>query len=252
MKSTNSNTKFTFSSDCLIVLSSFVILSSCTVKSQEVPTPRRFSSLISMTHNQINTAYSLDDFKTRMGKYGCHCFQENKRNPGGSGPAVDDIDSACKKLSDCHKCVNIQHGKNFQGNDNLSDREHYHWSLDNGALDCSKNEGSRLSMCLCDKKFAEEMKLVWNDNNFNEFYWKNNKHTKNNPTFDEITTCKVNNNHGALNRADACCGSSFPEMKPYSTNKRDCCVKNDGTASVFSQVTHQCCSDGEVRVMGAC
>ena len=52
---------------------------------------------------------------------------------------------------------------------------------------------------------------------------------------------------------DQCCGV-FPERKPFnpgSAGQKECCEK-DRVATVFSTITHMCCSDGSAMKLGEC
>lgn len=208
--------------------------------------PRRFNSIVSMAYSQVTTAYSRGDFEDRISKYGCHCFPGDSKAAGGQGPAVDALDASCKKLSKCHKCILLELGENsIDVNDGR-----YSWEQANdGSIDCSNNaEGSpRRALCECDAQFANEMESLWDDSVHNEFYWKNNRHARQNPTFDETAFCVPPGNGNG--QADACCGLGFPAMEPYNSAQKSCCALS---GVVFNTVTHDCCVDGSISSIGGC
>lgn len=209
----------------------------------EAPDQRRFSSIIGMAFSQVTTAYDRGDFEDRISKYGCHCFPGDTKSAGGSGPPTDAIDAVCKKLGKCHKCVQLEFG---EGAIDVNDGR-YSWELANdGSIDCSKNGNERLALCECDAQFANEMKTVWDDSAHNDFFWKNNRHARQNPTFDHDATCVTS---GSGSAADACCGNGFPSMEPYTTADKGCC---DVSGQIFNVMTHECCHDGTISSIGAC
>ena len=215
---------------------------------------RRFKPVISMAYSQVNTAYTRTEFEDRLQKYGCHCFIGKGTQPGrsrvagGIGPTMDELDSNCWKLARCHKCINIEFGPNAI--DVHFDR--YAWEQDpnDGSLSCAKNDPGtpRRALCECDKQYAERTKLTWTDDNVhNEFFWKNNRHARQNPTFDRDAVCISNGPADYM--ADDCCGNDFPNLTPYATAQKSCC---QGSGKVFNSVTHECCLDGSVRAVGSC
>lgn len=215
-----------------------------TTESGEI-TERKFNSIVSMAYSQINTSWDRKTFENKINKYGCHCFPNGSKAAGGTGPAVNSVDSACKQLYKCHKCVQLTFGDNAVD----VDQGRYTWGInDDGSLNCEKNNknASRKALCECDKAYAENMKLVWSDDSYNDFYWLANKHSKKNPTFVYDDTC-VSAGNGDGNGADTCCGIDFPKMEPYYSGDRGCCQE-----TVYNKFTSECCSDGSVGSIGSC
>lgn len=207
--------------------------------------PRKFNSIVGMAHSQVTTSLDKNDFGDKINKYGCHCFPNGSKAAGGTGPAVDAMDSLCKKLYKCHKCIQIEYGMDaIDVNDGR-----YTWAVeDDGSLSCDKNKNNpaRLALCECDRAYAYAMKNVWDDDSFNQYYWLNNKFARQNPdqVFSYEDTCVAN---GGGQSADTCCGAAFPEKEPYDSTQRGCCGN-----SLFNVFTQECCQDGSVGSIGSC
>jgi len=214
-----------------------------------VPTlePRRFHSIVTMAYSQVTTSLTKNVFEEKIRKYGCHCFPLDTKSAGGQGPAVDAMDSLCKKLYKCHKCINLEFGVEAidvnQGK--------YTWQLDDqtGLISCDKNaqNPARKALCECDREYAYHMKNLWDDNSFNGFYWKNNKWAKQNPTFDFDNTCMQAGGSGSGGKADMCCGDAFPNKEPYDSSQKACCG-----STIFNAVTQTCCAADHIASPGSC
>jgi len=216
------------------------------------PAPRRFNSIVSMAYSQVSTNLSKNDFEAKIKKYGCHCFPADTKSAGGTGAAVDALDSMCKKLANCHKCINIEFGTEaIDVNDGK-----YTWGLENdGSLNCDKNakNPARKALCECDREFAYNLKSEWDDNsNFhNEYFWLNNRHARKNEgsVFSYEATCQSTGGNGGNNNnggGDACCGIAYPHKEPYKTGSRACCGNE-----LYSLVTQECCGSEAVAI-GTC
>ena len=182
---------------------------------------KKFSAIVRFTYSQVTTSLDISVFNKRVQNYGCHCFGEGSRTVGGQGPPVDTLDSICRDLARCHTCVDFDHG----GIDTATEK--YKYNITGSSIDCSMNTVQhKLDQCLCDKKFAEDVGAMWDDNSFNTFFWHGKNNVKVNPVFDKEQTCvKVGGNAN-----DACCGS-FPSRRPYASIAMDCC--NDGSLAAI-------------------
>ena len=213
--------------------------------------PRKFNSIVGMAHSQVTTALSKDDFGEKINKYGCHCFPNGSKAAGGVGPAVDDMDSLCKKLYRCHKCIQIEFGEDAVDVDD----GRYTWALQgDNTLSCEKNQNNpaRKALCECDRDFAYAMGEIWSDDGFNPFYWLSNRNARHEgkekndgSVFDYDQTCQPAANGSGP--ADACCGASYPNKEPYDSTQRTCC--NDVLINVLTQ---ECCGNGSVGSIGSC
>lgn len=192
---------------------------------------RRFAAIGKFINATVTTSFDLPTLNKMIQNYGCHCFPNGSRSPGGHGEAQDGTDSLCRTLARCHACVELDHNGDFNSVTADCDPEGgYKYSVDSstGALSCGLNtELCKMNACECDKKFAEDLGALWDDSAFDYGLWNN----KNNAlaTLDYSTTCVKQSG----NSNDECCGT-YPERRPYSS------------------LAHECCSDGSVAAIGSC
>jgi len=193
---------------------------------------RRFAAIGKFINATVTTAFDLRTLNKMIQNYGCHCFPNGSRSPGGHGEAQDGTDSLCRTLARCHACVELEHNGDFNSVTADCDPEGgYKYSVDSstGVLSCTLNtEQCKRDACECDKKFAEDLGALWDDNDFDYGLW-NAKHNAL-ATLDYSATCVKQSG----NSNDACCGLAYPEKRP------------------FSSMAHECCSDGSVAVIGSC
>lgn len=212
---------------------------------------RKYNHIVKMAKSQMNTKYSLRQIFKMLQNYGCHCFPGQTRAAGGHGPAVDEQDSLCKDLARCHRCVEMDHGADqIDVND-----DKYRFNVVNGAISCARNtekgwHQSKRDLCECDAAFANAIGAMWNDDNFNEYYWQNpkdmkliNKGKAPNDKFDMVGTCQVIGG----GKADSCCGS-YPARFPYESSEKQCCQSTEA----YNPVTQECCDNGMVASPGDC
>ena len=201
---------------------------------QEAPEERKFSHIVKMVHDQISRAGSAWDSKTvnkKLQNYACHCFPGNNRVAGGAGPAQDGIDSLCKKLARCHKCISDDYGISAFNAEWDADVGKYRWSADlNGDITCAANDDQfKRDLCECDAAFATAMgaQHFWDDAAWSNAMWGNRKNTG--YTLNYETTCV--GPQGA--ESQECCGT-YPDRQP------------------FQSLSHECCMDGSVATIGSC
>merc|ERR1712226_658570 len=248
------------------------------VKAEE-PTTRKFNSLMSMAYSQSTTGLSKEDFSSRLNNYGCHCFINGAKNPGGHGHPVNEIDEACRDLYRCRKCIEIEYQVD---NDFIVDGR-YTWGIDKpNTLNCRKNakNKARKALCECDRHFAITIGDVWTDLFYDFSFWRDDKNMKENQTFNYDKRCRAVGNgvmsssaassatSGAINwgsnspqspspiiskpqaipssHVDKCCGSGFPYMQPFDSAQKSCCG-----STLFSTFSQECC-EGKVVGMGSC
>lgn len=219
---------------------------------------RRFNSIVSMAFNTVTTTYNRNDFESRIKRYGCHCFPGSNKSDTerhsaiGSGKAVDDIDNVCRRLSRCHRCIEIMYPGEIDVNDG---RYAWDYDINTKMFDCSKNKNpARLALCECDASFAVEMGKTWDDNSYNESYWLNNRNNRQQgeASFDYEATCSKNKvpggngNGNHVTVADKCCGVGF---EPYNSANKNCC---EASGKVYDPNLHECCEDGSVKTFGGC
>lgn len=211
---------------------------------------RKYKSIVKMAHGQSTTSYSPKEYFSRMQNYGCHCFPGQTRAAGGAGGAgVDEQDELCRQLARCHRCVSLE----FDDID--VNKDGYKWELDgdNKIVCKDNNNAAKMALCQCDAKFSMDFGAMWDDSTFNEYYWLAPGQIKKFPNvdrFDYDDTCPQNDGAGdASGNVDACCGTGYPNMTPYNTAHKECCVSAGIT---FNAVTHECCGNGSVAAFGSC
>ena len=197
-------------------------------------TPRRFSALAQFLTTKLNslsdTPIDQAEISQKLQNYGCHCFQEMNDLVRGQGPPVDELDNLCKKLFKCHQCVNkIDYpGEGCE----FTSSYKYQQVPELFCEPVGTNTACQKEQCECDLKFAEELAELWvgDDWEFNNFYWKQRKNVKKNPTFDKEAVCYQS---GSAEETDKCCGQPGSRV-PYNSDLRECCT------------------DGKLRGFGAC
>merc|ERR1712113_180176 len=167
------------------------------------------------------------DFMRQINNYGCHCWTKpNTESIGYKGNPLDGIDRSCRTLKSCHTCINLQ----FENCDPVTTkyRAKVHKNSD-GTIDIqctntinqkkNNNGECKRSLCECDKQFAEQVALSWHE--WEDKKWK----LDNKDLFDKACQATSSNVNGRLLNSgppDQCCGSSYPDMKPFSTSSHTC------------------------------
>jgi len=195
----------------------------------------------------------------RLKGYGCWCNPKFGKAPypdhamPHDGHAVDELDEACRKLTQCQKCLNIEDAQcpSSSGFAFLSgDKYPGKTSCDNRK---NRSNQCRMNACKCAEDFANNIRDVYLGSNwsFNGEYflhrrfWKK-KEKRGEPSMDYEGTCTTVASGG---RPLECCGPSFPNKKPYDPTERSCCSK---AARAYTMAFQECCADGRVRPLGEC
>jgi hypothetical protein len=212
---------------------------------------RKFSAIVEMIMGKVTTALDAGTVSKMIQNYGCHCFPNadsaSDRIIGGLGQPKDALDSQCRTLYRCKKCVDME----FPGACDV-DQGKYKYTIDDaGNVDCSQNTGCQLAQCTCDKEFADQVGSFWADADHNGDYWLNKKHVQQqnnagNAVFEYASDCVA---QGTNVTPDACCGNSYPSKIPYATSNRACCATS---ARTYNSVTEECCADGSIKAPGTC
>lgn len=179
-------------------------------------------------------------FIQMVNNYGCHCWTRHKsEHIGHKGQPLDEIDAACKRLSQCHACLASPIAK-FAAEGKTCDpiTQKYRASLfkngDTLEIECKNTLNARgtnhgdckRQLCECDKQFAIDVAESWN-------HWEESKHNLDGKqAFD--SACPTSGGTRTLNRAnDSCCGT-WPHVKPYSSKYQQCV--DDNVMSLGSQL----------------
>jgi len=184
--------------------------------------------------------------------YGCWCLPDltHADLTPRFGVPIDPIDGSCKKQSQCYDCAKMDHGE-----DCLSDHVGYKYELvsdvndpDNHmkkTINClndpnrSKRSCNR-AICECDKKLAEDLRT-------NYGFWVEGHHQEQGG-FD-TSVCQPDTHQKGSGTA-ACCGPNDGPRMPFRTGEfgqRGCCG-----STTFDSTLQECCSDNDVRFIGAC
>lgn len=157
-------------------------------------------------------------FAQRMNNYGCHCWPDYPQieNLSGQGASLDDIDSSCHKLQDCHACLKQEYGAEVC--DPVNTR--YKARLVGDEIRCmNKSTGKQAckrNLCECDKKFSNEFAASFGS-------WSSEfAALKEKSIYDDF--CRKAGGRGydsALFVKDSCCGT-YPDIKPYSSQTHEC------------------------------
>ena len=90
-----------------------LIFSSALVSAQnnqtDVLSTRKFSAIMDMVFAaNIDTEHEQSTFWKMITNYGCHCFPGYSRSVSGMGKPKNVVDSACRSLQRCKKCIEIE------------------------------------------------------------------------------------------------------------------------------------------------
>lgn len=236
------------------------------------PEERKLSSIVEMLWHKLDQTPSgniqvqtvsegvVEISKKLFGKYiqnyGCHCFPGDTRKVGGQGLPRDALDSACRDLHRCHKCVNIE----FPDQCDTAGGGYKYQRNDDATVTCMEKNikpDCQTPQCLCDDAFSDAVKSFWNYNDadgawkYDHDLWLNRKYvgqtTKiGGSVFDYEASCELT--FGVA--ADACCGDAYPNKIPYNTGSgKECCASAAMTYNTAFQV---CCKDDISTVANGC
>ena len=180
---------------------------------------------LDMVHGQISLAgvsqfTSANPFSSVLKNYGCYCFHDSVHG-GVSGKPQSGIDSLCKKLAQCHKCISDDYGVPATMEWEFGHFMEYEWSILNGDIGCAVNSDQhKKDLCECDAAFATATGALFADGN-----WPFTTHGM----FVNIAATCVGSQGGEAE----CCGT-YPNRKPFQT------------------MSHECCADNSVATLGSC
>merc|ERR1711972_443944 len=188
---------------------------------------KKFNHMFQMVWSQVEPKTSLSnrDIKNLIRNYGCYCLPIGTRaNTALMGPPVDAYDKACKDLTRCYKCLDMDYEVNPS-----EDRFRWGYSTDN-EIQCNdgRNSEAQKAHCECDAAFATTLGALWDDSTYNRANWD---HRSNDAfSLDKEAVCV-----GSGGQTDECCGE-YPNRSPYNN----------------ADVGKMCCDDGNVRDVGSC
>lgn len=185
--------------------------------------------------------------------YGCWCLPDADHADFTPrfGKPVDEIDSACKRMAQCYDCAKSDHGESCDSSSvgykyelhNDPNDPNNHWKNSIVCTDDPVKKGCKRSICECDKKLSEDLR-----ENFG--FWVQGHHQ----TQGDFDTSMCQVEHCTSGNCQArgpveCCGDNTGPRFPYRSNngQRKCCGNK-----TYDSTVQECCSDGDVRFMGAC
>jgi len=163
------------------------------------------------------------EFMKKINGYGCHCWTKpNTEDIGYKGQPLDGVDRACRTLHSCHTCINLD----FQDCDPVTTK--YRAKVvknGDGTIDIqctnsmnakgTNNGECKRSLCECDKQFSEQVAQQW------QTWDEGNWNLEGRGLFD--AACVTNGARSlSAGPPDQCCGTSYPDMKPFSTESHTC------------------------------
>lgn len=165
------------------------------------------------------------EFLQKINGYGCHCWTKPGTEAiGYKGQPLDNIDTACKTLKSCHTCIELD----YNNCDPVTTKYRAKVSKQpDGTLDIqctntmnkkgTNNGHCKRSLCECDKQFAFNVAESWKD-------WSSqNWDLEQNGIFG--ATCVTNDKDSRMLSSgppNKCCGTTYPDMKPYSSESHTC------------------------------
>lgn len=163
------------------------------------------------------------EFMRRINGYGCHCWTKpNTENIGYKGQPLDGVDRACRTLHSCHTCINLDYNecdpvttkyraKVVKNGDGTIDIQCTNTMNAKG----TNNGECKRSLCECDKQFSEQVAADW------QTWDEGNWNLDGRGLFD--AACVTNGARSmSAGPPDQCCGTSYPDMKPFSTESHTC------------------------------
>jgi len=168
---------------------------------------------------------------SNLSGYGCYGTPIDRLNKNwiGKGKPVDAIDEVNFRLTNCYKCLKIDHP-----NEICDGTVPYRVTNRSNGIMCRNEEGTcKRSTCECDKAYVFELAAILSEYN-------PDNHIDNG--FDREIRCKIRaprglkddkDNNGNGKSPTQCCGSGLQRM-------------------VFKVDRFECCADGSVKPFGQC
>jgi len=202
------------------------------------------------------------ELRNAIQDYGCYCMPGNSLQVRGSNlPAVDPIDEVCQTLHKAWTCVEMDGRQGLNGLDANCHRDaieedsygQFKWFGEevNGErkIVCGTKTNREYAntsdpQIACKKAACNvERAFVYNmiDAEFETYLDEQFR------SMASSGACDVAPLGAGV--ADMCCGN-YPTRFPHQSTNRQCCG-TQGRAYTLGQMT-ECCSDGEIRLIGSC
>lgn len=163
------------------------------------------------------------DFIQRVNNYGCHCWaRTTKEHLAGYGKPLDEVDSTCWALKQCHKCLSIDYPERC---DPVDTKYKAKLSKTSNGLEIScnntlnkkgtNNGDCKKSLCECDKAFADTFAGVFNS--WDASNWKLDE----GGNYDQYCERQSSATRSMGDQRDSCCGN-YPIRKAYNSQSHQC------------------------------
>ena len=191
-------------------------------------------------------------------KYGCWCYLDDTYRENARAQPVDTIDSICRELINGYKCATMDAediGEECDAQQitytqfNFFGREEEHLEVDCTALNPDDICARRACMIEALFVFHIGTHLFFNGVEARPDYNSDMVHISEGGTFDPEVECLGITN--PVRSESECCGEYGTGRKPYRLNSgfttRGCCFNE-----VYNQLSHECCADARVVLIGSC
>lgn len=163
------------------------------------------------------------EFMRRINSYGCHCWTKpGTEHIGYKGVPLDGIDRSCRTLHSCHTCIELEYDRCDPVNTK------YRAKIirgENGeiAIQCTNtlnakgtnNGDCKRSLCECDKQFSYQVAGAWNE-------WRDQNWSLDSKGLFDQACFNIAVSRTQSGPPNACCGSGYPDMKPFNTDTHQC------------------------------
>lgn len=173
------------------------------------------------------------EFMKRVNNYGCHCWPNNreKEHLTGVGLPLDEVDTVCWTLKQCHKCIGIDFPKiendpKSKGCDPVTTKYKAKLNKVGDVLEIqclntmnkkgTNNGDCKRSLCECDKAFAENYADAFQS--WDSDLWKLSDDKSN---YDSKCQRPSGSPERSMSTANQCCGL-YPDKKPFNPLIKKC------------------------------
>lgn len=202
------------------------------------------------------------NFIREFKRYGCHCWPKGRITLGGQGKPVDDVDRTCKRLFNCHRCLQIT----TEGKCNPNEFQYRVRGKDTDGeriIHCDGNAENtcQRSLCECDLAFARDLAREMDSESYSPSNSKWQGFNSNN----ECRAAEMLNARSKIQPKEyetptelkthngwACCGENYKNFTPYKPSKGARCCNIGSSFQTYVLDKQDCCADGSVKMFGEC
>jgi len=246
---------------------------------------RKYKSVIGMVYDRLQNFPGFLDhipeenrrkhISKKLQNYGCSCFPDNAKAAEKTQLAVDELDTACRNLRICRRCVEIEYPGQCD-----TDYDRYKWTTDsnNGMVQCNFDQAKRekakqdsdceYNLCQCDAAFVDTVFELWTGQSssgwaWNDDYWRDRNYVKvmtkdgkESELFDYNNSCyRPTSSTGGggggsggsggsgsprSGGSDVKCCGDYPNKSLYNSKSKKCCNE---AGRAYSPVIEVCCEN---------